>query len=153
MPYSDPEKQRAAQREYARRRRTASQAGSDRTPTGNVEPLLPPTAQMDSADDVIDMLARHLRAIDASQAADVLMKGRVAAQVAGSLLRAIDARDAARIRDVEQRIENAHVEVIQRYGATLGAVIRMIFDELILSPEQTERAPEVVVRALARYSE
>ena len=106
MPYSDPNLQRAAQREHARRKRAASADGdiNSRTDHGDVEPvaaLVPAAMQIEKADDVLDVLNRQIRAIESSQTADALMKARAVAQIAGPMLRAIEARDAALIRDID----------------------------------------------------
>lgn len=98
MPYADPERQRIAKRESARRQR----ARQDGTDLGIVEPLLPHRVKLETARDVLEVLARQIEAVEREKAPDALMKGRVVAQLAATALKAIESVDlAARVGVLE----------------------------------------------------
>lgn len=94
MPYANKDTQRAAQRQWARRRR-ASDAEPDRTSVAVVEPLVPGAVRLEHGQDVLDLLARHVHAVEHAGSADELMKARVVAQLASTALRALEVRDLA----------------------------------------------------------
>lgn len=94
MPYADKNAQRAAQREWVRRSR-ASTVNESRTDSGIVEPLLSRSFRFEHAQDVLDLLARHTRAVEEAPTSDELMKARVIVQLASTALRALEACDLA----------------------------------------------------------
>ena len=104
MPYSDPEAQRKAKAESARRcrRRKKKHGTTGRRRTEGAEPadlLLPPGAQLRSHGDGLAVLERALRLVDGDETGHGLAKARTASLIVGTLLRNLDAAD------IEQRIE------------------------------------------------
>ena len=96
MPYKDPEKARAYQREYRRLRR----GGDTRTTPGTT--LVPTDFRLQTAQDVIDLLAEQIAAVRREQEAGALEKARCIAYLAGISLKAIEAGSiTARIEALE----------------------------------------------------
>lgn len=122
-----------------------------RTESADVEPLLSPQLQIEKADDVLDLLSRQVRAVERSQAADSLMKARAVAQIAPSLLRAIEAREAAALRCIEGRLANLDHEAQEACADLIAQSIRAVVDALPLSPAQRRDAPDIVRAALRRF--
>lgn len=95
MPYRDPIKQRAYQREYQRLRR----AGSRQTP--NQSPI-PSSFRLQTARDVIRLIEEQVNLVRLDVDADTLEKARAVGYLAGVALRAIEAGDlSARIESLE----------------------------------------------------
>ena len=151
MPYADPDKQRAAGREHMRRKRAPGKRSG--TGTGKVEPLLPLDVRMDSADDVLDLLARQIRAVDSSNSADSLMKARVIGQLAQPVLKAIDVRHTGQLAKCEERARDAERRALEKFSGTMGMIIKEILDGLHLTPAQRVLQPIVIRSALERYTD
>ena len=95
MPYKDPGKQQAYQREYGRLRR----AGEAQTP-GQTQVPIP--FRLKTAADVLALLEEQVSAVRAEPEATTLEKARVVGYLAGISLKAIEAGDlAARLEAVE----------------------------------------------------
>jgi hypothetical protein len=96
MPYADPDKARDYQREYRRLRR----AGGDCTTPGTTP--VPLHFRLQTAQDVIDLLAEQVAAVRADTKAGALEKARAVGYLAGIALRAIEAGNlAARLEALE----------------------------------------------------
>jgi hypothetical protein len=157
MPYADPDMQRAAQREHARRKRATGTDRDTEDRTGSedvepvVEPLVPPQLQIEKAEDLLDVLTRQVRAIESSKTADPLMKARAIAQIAAPLLRAVEARDTAIARDIDGRLANLEAETLEAATDLIARVVRAVVDALPLTPEQRSEAPHIVRVALRQF--
>jgi len=99
MPYADPEAQRKAKAESARRCRRRKKKNRG---TQKAEPtlLLPPGARLRTYSDGLAVLERALRLVDDDETGHDLAKARTASMIVGTLLRNLDAAD------IERRIEN-----------------------------------------------
>ena len=96
MPYKDPEKRKAYQREYSRQRR----AGSTKKSPSN----LPSALKMTTAQDVLDLLGETINEVREAEA-DVLVKARVIGYLAGVTLKAVETADLeARIEALEEKL-------------------------------------------------
>ncbi|MBI3463851.1 MAG: hypothetical protein HY000_12465 [Planctomycetes bacterium] len=96
MPYADPDKARAYQREYRRLRRVG-----DACTTPSTTPV-PPSFRLQTAADVLDLLAEQVTAVRAEKEAGTLEKARTLGYLAGIALKAIEAGNlAARIEMLE----------------------------------------------------
>jgi hypothetical protein len=156
MPYSDPDMQRAAQREHARRKRAqrADRDSEGRTLNGDVEPaaqLVPVMMQIEKADDVLDVLTRQVRAIEASKSADPLMRARAIAQLAGPMLRAMEARDAAIIRDIEGHLATLDEYAREACTDLIAQVVRACIDALPIQHDRQHEVPDIVRRTLRSF--
>ena len=95
MPYKDPDKQQAYQREYGRLRRV----GETQTP-GQTQVPIP--FRLKTAADVLALLEEQVSAVRNDPEAGTLEKARVVGYLAGISLKAIEAGDlAARVEAVE----------------------------------------------------
>ena len=95
MPYKDPGKQQAYQREYGRLRRV----GETQTPGQTRVPI---PFRLKTAADVLALLEEQVAAVRAEPEAGTLEKARVVGYLAGISLKAIEAGDlAARVEAVE----------------------------------------------------
>jgi hypothetical protein len=96
MPYRDPDRQRAAQREHARRRRAVE---PDRRTLG---PLVDGDLRLQTASDVLAVLAGQVEAVLADEELATTDRARTIATLAGVSLRAIEAADlAGRVEAIE----------------------------------------------------
>jgi hypothetical protein len=96
MPYRDPDKRRAYQREYRRMRR----AGSSQTPG---QTLLPLPFRLRTARDVLGLLEEQIDAIRHEPEAGTLEKARAVGYLAGIALKAVEVADlSARVEAVER---------------------------------------------------
>jgi hypothetical protein len=96
MPYSDPDRARDYQRQYRRLRR----AGDGCTTPGTTPVPLPFCLQ--TAADVLQLLAEQVEAVRAEAGAGTLEKARTIGYLAGIALKAIDAGNvAARLEMLE----------------------------------------------------
>jgi hypothetical protein len=99
MPYKDPSRQQAYQREYARLKR----AGDCRTP-GQTQ--VPVEFRLQTAADVLALLEEQVAAVRAAPEATTLERARCIGFLAGIALRAIEAGDlAARIEGLEAALK------------------------------------------------
>lgn len=89
MPFSDPGKARDYQREYRRTRR----AGDDCTTPGTSS--LPLAFRLQTAADVLDLLAEQVEAVRSEKDAGTLEKARTVGYLSAIALRAIEAGDMA----------------------------------------------------------
>src|SRR3954466_8578897 len=95
MPYKDPEARRTYDTAYKQLRRGGGPALSN--------PLVPPEVRLQTARDVLALLAEQVNAVQAAPDADPLEKARVIGFLAGFALRAIEAGDQqARLEAVER---------------------------------------------------
>ena len=88
MAYADPTKQRDYQRDYKRLRR----AGSCQTPG---QTLLPAPFRLQTARDVLGLIAEQVEAVRAEPEAGTLEKARVVGYLASVALRAVETADLA----------------------------------------------------------
>ncbi len=98
MPYRDPEKSRAYQREYKRLKR----AGESTTPS---QTLIPLPFRMRTAQDILALLAEQVEAVRAvsEEEAGTLEKARCIGYLAGIALKAVEVSDmAGRLEAMEQ---------------------------------------------------
>jgi ribosome modulation factor len=96
MPYKDPEKRQAYQKEYARMRR----AGGGQTPG---QTLLPLPFRLRTARDVLPLIEEQLNAIRDESEADTLAKARAVGYLAGITLRAVEVADlSTRVEALER---------------------------------------------------
>jgi hypothetical protein len=105
MPFADPDRARDYQREYRRVRR----AGDPCTTPGTT--LVPLPFRLQTAADVLALLAEQVEAVRAEQEAGTLEKARVVGYLAGIALKAIEAGNLA------GRIEMLEAVLKQRNGA------------------------------------
>jgi hypothetical protein len=96
MPYKDPEKRQAYQKEYARMRR----AGGGQTPG---QTLLPLPFRLRTARDVLALIEEQVNAIRDAPEAGTLEKARAVGYLAGIALKAVEVADlSARVEAVER---------------------------------------------------
>lgn len=96
MPYKDPEKQRAYNREWMRMRR----AGESGTPGGTP---LPSEFRISAAKDILNLLAEQIEAVKQDTQAGTLEKARCIGYLAGIALKAVEAAGLeARIEALER---------------------------------------------------
>lgn len=97
MPYKDPERQKAYQRERARERR----AGLPR----NTPITLEGPARVQTAQDVLDLLGLTIGEVREAEA-DVLVKARVIGYLAGVTLKAVEVAGLeARLEAIEEMLK------------------------------------------------
>jgi hypothetical protein len=95
MPYKDPGKQQAYQREYGRMRR----AGEAQTPGQTLVPL---PFRLKTAADVLALLEEQVAAVRGDDTLTTVERARTVGYLAGISLKAIEAGDlAARLEAVE----------------------------------------------------
>lgn len=103
MPYKDPEKRRAYNREWMRLRR----AGESGTPGGT---QLPQEFKLQTAQDVIDLLAEQIAAVKQDQEAGTLEKARTIGYLLTIALKAIETANLeARIEALERVLNERKV--------------------------------------------
>jgi hypothetical protein len=95
MPYRDPERQRAAKAESARRRRLASVEPS----RGTIGPLLSIEVRVATARDVLHVIEGQVAAVLADEQLGTAERARVVSTLAAVALRAIEGGD------LEKRLE------------------------------------------------
>ena len=106
MPYKNPERQRKAKAESARRcRRRKKIRGTDKVR----ELLLPPGARLQSHGDGLLVLERALKLVDNDTTDHDLARAKVASLIVGTLLRNLD---AAQIEARIEALERRHLRVI-----------------------------------------
>src|SRR4051794_39344032 len=94
MPYKDPEKRRA----YQRQRRTANSGVAKPKAT----PALPLPVRVQTAKDVLALVADQMAVVQAAEDASTCERARTIGTLAGVALRAIEAADvAARLEQLE----------------------------------------------------
>jgi hypothetical protein len=102
MPYADKNRQRAAQRESARRRRLARAEPKGRTRTRTFGPLVSADVRLETARDVLATIEGQVAAVLGDEDMSTIERARVIATLARVVLRAIEAGDlAARIEALE----------------------------------------------------
>jgi hypothetical protein len=100
MPYSDPQKRRDYSREYARLQR----GGGCQTP-GQTQ--LPAAFRLQTARDVLDLIAEQVQAVRIEAEAGTLEKARCIGYLAGIALKAVEVADLAdRIEAIERVFKN-----------------------------------------------
>jgi len=98
VAYADPERQRAYQREWVRLRN----AGDRRTP---VRTELPVSFRLQTAQDILELLAQQVNAVREDANAGALEKARCVGYLAGIALRAVEtAQLEARLTELENRL-------------------------------------------------
>ena len=106
MPFGDPERARDYQREYRRTRRCAGDVCT--TPGTSSLPL---PFRLQTAADVLDLLAEQVQAVRTEKDAGTLEKARAVGYLAAICLRAIEAGDlAARLEAVEAILKQRNKE-------------------------------------------
>jgi hypothetical protein len=96
VPYKDPEKRQAYQREYKRMQR----AGSSQTPG---QTLIPTSFRLKTAQDVLVLIEEQVNAVREESEAGTLEKARAVGYLAGIALKAVEVADlSARLEAVEQ---------------------------------------------------
>jgi hypothetical protein len=100
MPYKNPDRQRAAKREHARRERAAGVEPKRGTP------LVSGEVRLATARDVLGVIEGQVAAVLADGELGTAERARTAATLCGVALRAIEAADlAARVEAVERALE------------------------------------------------
>jgi hypothetical protein len=96
MPYKDPEKRKAYQRDYSRRRR----AGSPKKSPSN----LPGTLKVTTARDVLELLSETIGEVREAEG-ETFVKARVIGYLAGVTLKAVETADLeARLAALEKKL-------------------------------------------------
>jgi hypothetical protein len=102
VPYSDRDRQRAAQPEHARRKRATSVEPSRRT-TG---PLVSGEVRIATAKDVLNVIESQIAEVLADDNLGTAERARTIATLCGVALRAIEQADlAARVEALERALE------------------------------------------------
>jgi hypothetical protein len=95
MPYKDPSKQRAYDRDYKRLKR----GGESLTPS---QTLLPVDFRIETAKDAVELLAEQMALVRSDEEAGTIEKARTIGYLIGVALKAIEAGDTvARLEAVE----------------------------------------------------
>jgi len=103
VPFADPERRRAYQRERQRLRR----AGRSETP---VQVELPTAFRVQTARDVLALLEEQINAVRADPTVSTLERARCVATLAGVALRAVEAGEMAeRVAAVEAVLKTREV--------------------------------------------
>jgi hypothetical protein len=98
MPYSNPDRQRAAKAESARRRRAAGVEPS----RGTLGPLLDGETRLQTAQDVLAVIEGQVAAVLGDDELGTAERARLIATLSGVALRAIEAGElAARVEALE----------------------------------------------------
>lgn len=106
MPYKDPEKMRAYQREYQRMRK----AGLNLTP---VKTPVPSEFKLQTVQDVITLLAEQIEAVRQDREAGALEKARCIGYLAAIALKAVEAANLeARIEALERILNERKVAAV-----------------------------------------
>ena len=101
MPYKDPQRQRAAKAEHARRKRAAGVESK----RGTHQPLLSGQVRLATARDVLALLQSQVEAVLGDDELGSAERARVITLLAGTALRAIEAGDlAARLEALERAL-------------------------------------------------
>src|SRR3712207_77858 len=96
MPYKDPDRRQAYQREYKRMQR----AGGGQTPG---QTLIPLPLRVRTAQDVLALIEEQVNAVRDEPEAKTLEKARAVGYLAGIALRAVEVADlSARVEAVER---------------------------------------------------
>jgi hypothetical protein len=99
MPYKNPDRQRAAKREHARRNRSG-------TPRGTLGPLLDGATRLRTAQDVLAVIESQIEAVLDDSEVGTAERARTTATLCGVALRAIEQADlAARVGALERALE------------------------------------------------
>jgi hypothetical protein len=99
MPYKNPDRQRAAKAEHARRRRVA---GVEPT-RGTLRPLLSGEVRLATAHDALALIELQVNAVLADDELGTAERARLITTLAGVALRAIEAGDLAGRLDALER--------------------------------------------------
>jgi hypothetical protein len=103
MPYKNPDRQRAAKREHARRTRAASVEPTRGT---GRRPLVSGEVRLGTARDVLGVIEGQVAAVLADTELGTTERARTAATLCGVALRAIEQADlAARVEALERALE------------------------------------------------
>jgi hypothetical protein len=101
MPYKDPDRQRVAKAEHARRRRAARVEPG----RGTLGPLISGELRVQTAHDVLGVLSEQIEAVLADAELGTGERARVVATLAGVALRAIETGQlAARLEALERAL-------------------------------------------------
>ena len=96
MPYKDPDKRQAYDREYKRLRRI----GSSQTPGQTLVPL---SFRLQTARDVVSLIEEQVNAVREEEEARTLEKARTVGYLAGVALKAVEVADlSARVEAIER---------------------------------------------------
>lgn len=96
MPYADPEKRKAYQRDYSRRRRAGL--------PGKSPSNLPRTLKVTTARDVLELLSETIGEVRKTKG-ETFVKARVIAYLAGVTLKAVETADIeARLEALEKKL-------------------------------------------------
>lgn len=96
MPYKDPEKMRAYQREYQRLRKAGLKLTPAKTP-------VPSEFRLKTVQDVIALIEEQVNAVRADQEAGTLEKARTIGYLSSIMLKAVETADLeARIEALER---------------------------------------------------
>jgi|SRR5215211_5508168 len=102
MPYADPDRQRAAKAEHARRRRAARVEPN----RGTLTPLLDGETRLATARDVLAVIDGQVATVLADETIGTVERARVVATRCGVALRSIEAGDlAARLEALERHLD------------------------------------------------
>jgi hypothetical protein len=102
MPYKDPERQRLAKAEHARRRRAAGVEPR----RGTLDPLLSGDVRLATARDVLTVIEGQIAAVLGDEELGTAERARVIATLSGVALRAIEAGDlAGRLEALERHLQ------------------------------------------------
>jgi hypothetical protein len=98
MPYKNPDRQRAAKAEHARRKRRG-------TPRGTLGRLVSGEVRLATARDVLELIESQVAAVLAGDELGTADRARLITTIAGVALRAIEAGDlAARLEALERAL-------------------------------------------------
>jgi hypothetical protein len=101
MPYANPDRQKAAKAEHARRRRAVAVEPS----RGTLGPLLSGDVRVTTARDVLAVIEAQIVAVLADEELGTTERARVVATLSGVALRAIETGDlAGRLEALERHL-------------------------------------------------
>jgi hypothetical protein len=101
MPYADPDRQRAAKAEHARRRRAVGVEPR----RGTLGPLLSGDVRVATAGDVLTVIEAQIVAVLADEELGTAERARVVATLSGVALRAVEGADlAVRLEALERHL-------------------------------------------------
>jgi len=118
MPYADPAKRAAAQRDAQRRRRAGLPNQPKRQPLPELREL-----QYKTATDILTLLGDQVAAILADGELSTLEKARTVGYLAGVMLRAVDSADLERrLTEIEAMLEkiNGGDDAKNKVGCAAG---------------------------------
>jgi hypothetical protein len=102
MPYANPDRQRAAKREHARRKRAAGVEPK----RGTRVPLVSGEVRIETARDVLAVIEGQVASVLEEEDLATAERARTIATLCGCALRAIEAADlAARVEALERALE------------------------------------------------